>query len=166
MINIAVLKSVESFNIRQVNKLAQGRQVTLTVLAFILLNSSEDDDCFLSLAVVTFELRDCKAQITTESPHTEQCDAVFLPNGKKFCLYALFSCDWSTFLKISFVSSSKIKTNLALFLLCLKNWRSMSTSSSVKKSYLILKNYIFFHNSNTQSSSLEMHLFCLCGAFI
>lgn len=37
----------------------------------------------------------------------------------------------------------------------------MSTSISVRKSYLILQNYIFFHISKSQSSSLEMHLFCL-----
>lgn len=43
MNDIAVLKSVESFDFRQVHRLAQGRQVTFTVLVFVLLNYSHED---------------------------------------------------------------------------------------------------------------------------
>lgn len=70
--DIDVLKSTESFNFRQVHQLAQGRQVTFTVLVLVVLNSS-DEDFTVSQAwpLLHSSSGTAKPRLPQQSPYTE-----------------------------------------------------------------------------------------------
>lgn len=76
----AVSKSAESFNFTLVHNQAQGKHVTLSVLAILFLDFRLGVTCFIILAIVTSELRD-KAQITYTRAEYKEHSAVFLPNA-------------------------------------------------------------------------------------
>lgn len=80
MNGIDVLKSLVSFNFTQVHNVAQGKQITLSVLVLLLLDSSDQDlAVFLSLAIVTSELGNCKANMC-KVPIEKRKMQSFLPN--------------------------------------------------------------------------------------
>lgn len=104
-----------------------------------------------------------------QGTHAVERDAVFLPNELlKTILLGFFVFLWLLFiLELDFLcQSQQNKTSLPHISLLDTELKINCLPLVQGESYLILKNYVFFYFSSQQSSSLEMHLFSLYGAFI
>lgn len=165
--SIAVSKSTESFIFTLVHNQAQGKQVTLPLLAILFLDFRLGVTCFIILAIVISELRD-KAQITCTRAEYEEHNAVFLPNTFLKNIFHLIILLWLLFILESdfLFQFQQNNTNLPSFLLWSQNWRSIDYLEYSEKVLFNIEEKCFLLFLTQHSSSLEMHLFSVYGDFI